>query len=130
MNIKNYLNKIAYSLRDSYGFDKLSKYLYIAGLVLSVSRYTSTLGLVLVGYGTFRTFSKNKYKRYQELSTFEKYLSIIKQEYYRYKSNLIDYRHYKIFKCPDCSQKLRIPRKQGNVVIKCKKCNAEFKGRS
>lgn len=128
--MKKYLEKFAYYFKDSYGFDKLSKYLYIAGLILSISRFTSILGLALILYGTWRTFSRNKYKRYQELSIFENYLSILKQNYYRYKTSAVDFRDYKIFKCPNCSQKLRIPRKKGKVVITCKKCGTEFKGKS
>lgn len=130
MNIKNYMNKLAYNLRDCYGFDKLSKYLYVAGLVLSLSRYTAMLGFALVIYGTWRTFSKNRYKRYQELSILEKYLTLLKQRYSKYKIFLLNYPKYKIFKCPNCSQKLRIPRKQGKIVVTCKKCNTEFKGKS
>jgi hypothetical protein len=130
LNIKKYLDRIAYYLKDSYGFDKFSKYLYIAGLILSISRFTSPLGFVFIIYGTWRTFSKNKYKRYQELSTFENYLSKVKQKYYGIKSSALGYSQYKIFKCPNCAQKLRVPRKKGKVVISCKKCGTEFKGKS
>jgi hypothetical protein len=130
LNWRNYLNKITYYFRDSYGFDKLSKYLYIVGFILSFGRYTSILGFVLVIYATWRSISKNKYKRYQELSVFENYLLILKQRFYRYKSSITDYPKYKVFKCPNCSQKLRVPRKKGNIVITCKKCSTEFKGKS
>lgn len=130
MNFRNYLYKIAYYLRDSHGFDKLSKYLLIAGCILSISRHTVILGYAIIIYGTWRCLSKNKYKRQQELVKFEDYLFTVKQKLYRYKLSVLEFRQYKIFKCPNCSQKLRIPRKKGKVVITCKKCGTQFKGKS
>lgn len=130
LNIKNILSKIAYHFKDSYGFDKFSKYLYIAGLILSFDRFTAIFGYALIAYGTWRALSKNKYRRYQELSVFENYLLIFKQRFYRYKAFVLDYPKYKIFKCPNCSQKLRVPRKKGKIIITCKKCGTEFRGKS
>lgn len=130
MNNNKFLNKLAYSLKDCYGFDKLSKYLYIIGLVLSLNRFTAPFGLALTLCGTWRCFSKNKYRRYQELSVFEKYIGSYKQRLSNSKSSVIQLKNYKVYKCPNCSQKLRVPRKQGRIVISCKKCSAEFRGRS
>jgi Primosomal protein N'' (replication factor Y) - superfamily II helicase len=130
LNFRNYLNKIAYHLRDSHGFDKFSKYLVITGFIFSAVRYTTILGYVLIVYGIWRSVSKNRYKRQRELLAFESYLFVIKQKFYRYKSSILEFRQYKIFKCPNCSQKLRVPRKKGKLVITCKKCGAEFKGKS
>ncbi|MCM8710229.1 hypothetical protein M2651_04205 [Clostridium sp. SYSU_GA19001] len=128
--MKNIFNKAAYYFRNSYGFDKFSKYLYIAGLILTFGKLTAIFGYALIIYGTWRAVSKNKYRRYQELSVFENYLLIFKQKYYRYKSSIIDFPKYKIFKCPNCSQKLRVPRKKGKLIITCKKCGTEFRGKS
>ena len=36
------------------------------------------------------------------------------------------YRNYKITKCPNCKQKLRLPRGKGNIVVTCKKCSTKF----
>ena len=130
MNWRNYLNKFTYRFRDSHGFDKFSKYLIIAGFILTTGRFTAIVGYVLIIYGIWRSISKNNYKRNQELSVFENYLLILKQKFYRLKRSIMDFRRYKVFKCPNCSQKLRVPRKKGNLVIKCKKCSSEFKGKS
>lgn len=130
MNFKNYLNKIAFYFRDSYGFDKFSKYLLIVGLLLTTGRYTAIFGYAIVIYSLWRSISKNKSKRYRELSVFENYLRVLKQKFYRHKTSIIDHRNYKVFKCPHCSQKLRVPRKKGKLIITCKKCGTEFKGRS
>jgi hypothetical protein len=130
LNFKNYFNRIAYYFRDSYGFDRFSKYLLITGLLLTTGRYISIFGYALFIYGTWRSLSKNKYKRQQELLVFENYLMALKQKFYRYKTSIKDYRYYKVFKCPNCSQKLRVPRKKGTITITCKKCGTGFKGKS
>lgn len=117
-------------LKDSYGVDKLTEFLFIFGLLLSFSRYTFPLGTVFVVYGIFRTFSKNKYKRYEELAVFNNLILKLKQKFYSNKASVEQRKNYKIFKCPNCSQKLRVPRKQGKVTITCKKCGNEFKGKS
>jgi hypothetical protein len=116
--------------KDSYGVDKLTRYLFVVGLLFSFSRYTLPLGSVFVIYGTFRAISKNKYKRYQELALFQNFILKIEQKFYSYKASAQQRKNFKIFTCPTCSQKLRVPRKKGKVTISCKKCGNEFKGRS
>ncbi|MFL0246133.1 hypothetical protein [Candidatus Clostridium stratigraminis] len=130
LNFKNIFSKLSYQFRDSYGFDKLSKYLIIIGVILTTGKYTAIFGYAIVIYSLWRSISKNKYKRYQELAVFENYLSILKLWFYRTKASIMDNRKFKVFKCPNCSQKLRVPRKKGKIVITCKKCGTEFKGRS
>jgi hypothetical protein len=130
LNFRNLLNKISYYFRDSYGLDKLSKYLLFAGIILSAGRYTIIFSYALLIYGSWRAISKNKYKRHQELAVFENFLLLLNQKFYRFKASLKGFRQYKIFKCPSCSQKLRIPRKKGKITITCKKCGTEFKGKS
>lgn len=128
--MRNLLDKISYYFRDSYGFDRFSKYLLIIGILLTTGRYISILGYAIIIYSLWRCVSKNKYRRHQELVSFENYLFTLKQKFYRSKASIKDNRQYKIFKCPNCSQKLRVPRKKGKLVITCKKCGTEFKGKS
>ncbi len=130
MNWKNYFSRIAYYFRDSYGYDKFSKFLLIAGIILSFGKYIALLGYAVIIYAIWRSISKNKYKRHQELLIYENYLLIFKQKYYSYKNHIVEGRQFKIFKCPNCSQKLRVPRKKGRLVITCKKCGTEFRGKS
>ncbi len=129
MNINNFFRKY---FRDSYGFDKLSQYLALIGLLFTLSRRSSSviLGLVFVGFSLWRAISKNKYKRYQELAGFNNLLSIIGIKFNKYKIQASDALKFKVLKCPNCSQKLRVPRRKGNIMVKCKKCQMEFKARS
>jgi hypothetical protein len=129
MNINNFFRKY---FRDSYGFDKLSQYLALTGLLFTLSGRSSSkiLGLVFVGVSLWRAISKNKYKRYQELAGFNNLLSVIGIKFNKYKIQASDTLKFKVLKCPDCSQKLRVPRGKGKIVITCKKCRKEFKARS
>ncbi|WP_234122817.1 ribonuclease P Rpr2/Rpp21/SNM1 subunit family protein [Clostridium hydrogenum] len=128
------MNKFASYFKDSYGWDKLSSYLSIIGIILCSTKFTAVFGVALIVFSTIRSISKNKYRRYQELQTFESFLGNLKNKFstlkYSTAHNIAQSRQYKIFKCPKCSQKLRVPRKQGKVVITCKKCGTEFKKRT
>lgn len=35
-------------------------------------------------------------------------------------------KEYKIYKCPKCGQKIRVPRHKGKIAIRCRKCGEEF----
>jgi DNA-directed RNA polymerase subunit RPC12/RpoP len=130
MNFNNYFYKINEYLKNSYGLDKFSKFLFIAGAIAGLLRPSLWIGAVLIAYGGFRCLSKNKYKRYQELNSFENLIRLGKSPVQNQIIKLEKRRHYKIFKCPNCSQKLRVPRKQGRLTITCRNCKTEFKGKS
>lgn len=130
MGFKNFQNKISCYFKDCYGADKLTMFLLFSGLILSLFNYVRYLGAALAFYALFRCLSKNKYKRSRELAAFNNLFDTIKQQFYSLKASLEETKKYKILKCPKCSQKLRIPRHKGKVVITCKKCGNEFKAKS
>lgn len=130
MKFNNFLNKLAYYLKDFYGFDRLSKYTFIAGALLLATKYLFLVGLGLMGYAVWRSLSKNRYKRYEELQSFNNALLSIKYGFSNRKQIINNVLNYKVFTCPNCSQKLRVPRKKGKITITCKKCGNEFKGKS
>lgn len=124
------MNKYNNFFKDSYGLDKLSKYLLVIGVVFLINRITLIPGVLIIVYAGWRAISKNKYKRYEELQGFNRIFQIIGQKFYRLKYKFGEHRQYKVFKCPNCSQKLRVPRKKGKITITCKKCGEQFKGRT
>lgn len=130
MRSNNFIDRLRQKFSNSYGLDKLSKYLLIAGLILYFGKYTYFIGLAIVAYATFRALSQNRNKRYQELMVFESLLSKIKQRFYNLNYKYSQSKQYKILKCPSCSQKLRVPKKKGKIVVTCKKCGTEFKAKS
>lgn len=124
------MNKCTRYFKDSYGWDKFSTYISVMGLILLINKYTAVFGLGLIIFALFRSISKNKYKRYRELQSFQNFSLILNRKVYSIKEKFSSFRKYKTFKCPKCSQKLRVPRRQGKIIITCKKCGTEFKKRS
>jgi hypothetical protein len=121
----------------TYGWDKLSKYLFILGAILVISRYTAVFGAAIMLYAFIRTLSRNFQSREKEKMAFENWLRNMSYSMerlkYRYKSwryKLQDRKYYVIIKCPNCSQKLRLPRHKGKILITCKKCSTEFKAKT
>ena len=50
----------------------------------------------------------------------------IKDFFKRQKSYMQQRKTHHIYKCPQCKQKIRIPRGKGRVAIRCKRCGTEF----
>lgn len=125
--------KLVRFMYGRYGVDKLSKHMVTAGLVLCiVSLFLGgdlfyLMAIALFVYGYFRIFSKNHAKRYKELYAYEKFLSKVKKYPEQWKREAKQRKDYRIFKCPGCRQKIRIPKGRGNVEIRCQKCSAVFR---
>ena len=131
----NWLKKFMYG---RYGADQLSRALLILSFVLIViagllPRNLSSL--TAIGYiptlvCIFRIFSKDIYKRKQEnykYLTFENSMT----KWFKQKLNRAkDSKTHKYFTCPDCKQKLRVPRGHGKISVTCPKCKKLFKGKS
>ena len=141
-------------LYGSYGFDLLSLFLLILGSLFNFSKYTSPLGLLIFIVVLFRAFSKNIFKRTNELNKFIDFFNILLRKFNKeipynlprvtfdsfsssfsiLKNNInqkIQYKkQYKILKCPKCKQKLRVPRGKGKITVTCKRCSHEFHAKS
>ncbi len=133
-----------------YGFDILSLFLLLVSSFLNISRYTSGLSFLILIIVFFRAFSKNTYKRTNELNkfigfvnkllakfgkqlpynlprlTFDSFITSINTLKYNFKQRRDYNKKYKIVKCPKCKQKLRLPRGKGSMTVTCKRCSHEF----
>ncbi len=119
-----------------YGNDQLSKlYLGIAMVCLVVNLVTRldlfyVAGLGFLIYGMYRSFSKDIAKMSAQN---QKYLNWRYQRIVKYnqtKKHLAQRKVYRFYKCPGCSQKVRVPRGRGKIMITCPKCHAEFMKKS
>lgn len=112
-------NRFIRFMQGRYGMDSLSRLLtYISLGFCFVSffvPYIFCVTILLIGYIYFRTFSRNISKRKAEN---DKYLAAIKR--------MKDRKTHRIFKCPNCRQRIRVPKKKGRICIKCPKCRIEF----
>ncbi len=116
----------------SYGPDLLNRFLMggaMAAMIASIFtrwEFFYALALAALCYAYFRMFSRNYAKRYAENQAFLKYTAKARGLWSSRKSMIGQRKAYHIYKCPNCRQKIRIPRGKGKVAIRCPKCNTEF----
>ena len=130
----NWLKNI---MAGRYGNDQLSMALIFLSFVLifisgfstklRVLSYLSYIPLVL---GIFRTFSKDINKRRMENYKFAMLVSPLYSWSRKKISRLQDAKTHKYLDCPNCKQKLRLPKGKGKISITCPKCRTEFIGKT
>ena len=128
--------KLQRLMMGRYGNDKMNQVLSAASLVLVLLgvifniNALYTLGILLLAYIYFRMFSRNIAKRYAENQVFLQYYNRAAGWLVGKKHSMERNKNYKIFTCPQCKQKLRVPRGKGKIQIRCSKCGHEFVKRS
>ena len=118
-------------MQGRYGNDKLGQAMLVLALicmVLSMFRIplVSTVGLVLLILVYYRMFSRQISKRAAEN---QKYLTLewkVRAKLQKRKQAVAQNRTHRIFRCPNCRQKIRVPRHRGRIAISCRKCGTEF----
>lgn len=130
--MENFKNKIARFMYGRYGMDQLSRlimYITFALLIITLFIHSSilyTVALAGIIYTYYRAFSRNISKRYSENEAYLKFKYKIIGKFNNFKFRMKDRKTHVIFKCPNCSQKIRVPKGKGNISIKCPKCRIEF----
>ena len=142
-------DRFARFMYGRYGSDAFNKFLMWAELVCFVlsfilSRFFAWGGIfyyicvALIIYMYFRMFSKNIYKRRKEnewfLQTKYKIQSFFKGSRsgrgsapHRNRNGEINYDDmFKIYRCPMCGQRIRVPKGKGRIQITCPKCKGRF----
>ena len=115
-----------------YGTDQLSKLiLWISLACLAVSMFTRLnvfyiLGLVLLIYTYYRMFSRNVAKWYAENQKYLNWRYGFAVRRNKRKVHWEQRKIYRFYKCPQCRQKVRVPKGKGKVAITCPKCRMEF----
>ncbi len=115
-----------------YGVDQLTWVLLIAALLLSMLARLlkfplfAVLSWVLLIYGYFRIFSRNIPARQRENQSMMRFWYKIKYKKDRTPRAKKNHKEYRYFSCPNCKQKLRVPRGKGKISITCPKCNKSF----
>lgn len=128
-------DKFIHFMQGRYGMDDLGRfmsYVLLALIVISFFWRTSMINLVILVlfvYAYYRMFSRNIAARYSENQKFlelkRKILSGKKGFSSRPKDPTV-----RIFSCPTCGQKVRVPKGKGKISIHCPKCNTDFIKRS
>lgn len=130
-----------------YGMDKLNKTmlftsigLYVAAIVLSLilgvqsvaGRIIQGVALLLAVVALLRSFSRNFPARQKELAWYMNFENRIKGWWTKLRGrgkkviDLNERRNYKHLTCPQCMQKLRVPRGKGKIMVTCTRCRNKF----
>ena len=115
-----------------YGTDGLNQFLSIASLVLLLIAIVSRinlftwLGVALLVFCYYRTFSRNISKRTEENYKFYTLKDRVDGKFRGLKEQWANRRIYHYYRCPQCRQKLRVPRGRGRIQISCPRCGTQF----
>ncbi len=128
--------RIARMMQGRYGGDQFSQFLSGVALVLLIlslfvrNRLLSSVALVLLIYIYFRMFSKNISKRYKENLKYLEATAGIRRNVRKRRARTQQRKLYRFYKCPACSQEVRVPKGKGKIEIDCPKCHTKFIKRS
>ena len=115
-----------------YGGDDLNQFLCIASLAFLVVAMISHVrlfyyaGLALLLYSYYRMFSRNISKRTAENYRFYTFKENLASDWRSKRSQWASRKQYRYYTCPQCKQKLRVPRGRGRIQISCPRCGTQF----
>lgn len=124
--------RFAVFMAGRYGTDGLGRFIIGVSLVLLIIGLVvrrpwpdvlAFLGLV-VCYS--RMFSKNVGRRRREELIYESFRSRFLESFRRLRFRIRENKEFHIYRCPKCSQKIRIPRGKGRISIHCPNCGGDF----
>lgn len=118
-------------MQGRYGVDQYNRFLMIVAMVLLVFSLFGAdvcylLAVVVMVYAYYRMFSKQIYKRSGENQKYLQYEWKVKNWVGKKKNEFKQLKTHHIYKCPNCKQKIRVPRGRGRIAITCRKCRHEF----
>ena len=125
-------NKLQRFMVGRYGVDEFGKFLSaLTWVFLLISLFIRStiiywIGLFLIFYTYYRMFSKNIQKRYAENQKFLTLRYKVTGKWNLTKKHMAESKTHRFFKCPQCKQKVRVPKGRGKICITCPKCKTEF----
>ena len=125
----NWLRNFMYG---RYGVDKFSIVLIIVSFLLSlILRFVPVPFVLLFSYiplffAAYRILSKDIPRRQRENEAFLKIYYPIAYGFKKKYEHFKQMQTHKFYKCPGCTQQLRVPRGRGKIEITCPKCKTSF----
>ena len=124
--------KIRQFMMGRYGTDGLNQFLSISSIVFILLtlfthfRLFTYVGFALLVWCYYRTFSRNIAKRTQENYQFYAIKDCLTGKVNGLKDQWANRKLYHYYRCPQCRQKLRVPRGRGRIQISCPRCGTQF----
>lgn len=128
--------KLMKFMQGRYGIDTFSKCLLGIGLIVAllasflgdraISPLFYVMGWAIIVYCYVRMFSRNIKKRYEENQLFLGKTYKLRCFFQKQKELWKQKQVYRIYKCPSCGQKVRIPKGKGKIEVSCPKCSTTF----
>ena len=121
------------------GLDLLNKLLLAAAVLLwAGSRFAGGgwsnilfyLFLLAAGVCIFRSLSRNTERRRAENEKLAGWLDRFRGKSETFNTRKEQWMEYKVFKCPSCGMKMRVPRGEGRIRVTCRQCGAVFDKKS
>lgn len=130
------LQRLRSWMRGRYGQnDTLNRFLNnLALLLIVISFFIRTgwlllIAVILIGISYWRLFSKKIYQQVAINRGFQRFWSPIVRPFSRLKYQVKQHWQYRVFRCSQCHQRIRIPRHHGRVRITCPQCGHQFEAK-
>lgn len=126
------MNWLRNFMAGRYGADHFNRFLLgVALIAMLLSSFFGrtvlySISLLILLYCSFRMFSRDYDKRYQENNKYLTYKNRFFNIFRKGKNTVNQRKEYHIYKCPSCKQKIRVPRGKGRIEITCPKCHTQF----
>lgn len=127
-----WISKLMFYMKGRYGYDELSKVLIIFGLILGIVNnffggiILTVIGLASISFGGLRILSKERGNRRKELQQYINVKQRFFSKYRKIRNRWAQRNVYKITKCPNCKQKIRVPKGKKKIRITCSTCQHKF----
>ena len=118
-----------------YGGDQLNLFLIALYVILYVAFLFTRLlvfellGTIVLVVSLFRSLSRRLDRRRAENARFLQSVRPIARRWSAFRARAHDKEH-RYFKCPNCGQRMRVPRGKGRITVHCRSCGAAFEEKS
>ncbi len=129
---RNFFSRLMYG---RYGSDQLNNVLlvlfwvfWLLDIFISISIVSTILSLLCYAclfISLFRMMSRNCTRRHRECEAFLRLTAPVTSWWKRKRCQARDKDHM-YFRCPSCTQTLRVPRGKGKISITCRSCGTVF----
>jgi ribosomal protein L37AE/L43A len=132
----DFQRNVATWMQGRNGGDELGTFCTVVSFIILIiniflhTLFLSVVALALIIYACWRVASKNLEARESENATFVGLFGPLARWLRNPAAAVAEARTYKHLKCPECGQRVRVPRKKGKLRVTCPSCHEKFEARS